>query len=277
MPYRHAGEIGDVWKHLPLCSILEAEKPLRYHETNSAYAEYDLTTGPGTQYGVHTVLGDDERFGASAYIRLLRRNGIASGHYTGSPGLAMSLLGNTAGYHFHDIEEEALACVAAYARRAGLASQVHIHHGDSVQGFLGDYLLGRDDFVFIDPYSPFDANAQGNNFFDVFEKAVSSGAKTLLWYGYDSLEGKAAIAQRLQLYAQRHRVEIMACDAWQAQMTAADCPVNPGVPGCGIAGVHLSPAALRHMEMHLEDVAACYACQPFAGNVVSLKTEVARY
>jgi len=22
MPYNHAGEIGDVWKHLPLCDIL---------------------------------------------------------------------------------------------------------------------------------------------------------------------------------------------------------------------------------------------------------------
>ncbi|OQB53993.1 MAG: hypothetical protein BWX97_00288 [Firmicutes bacterium ADurb.Bin146] len=37
MPYNHAGEIGDVWKHLPPCDILTIESPIRYHESNSAY------------------------------------------------------------------------------------------------------------------------------------------------------------------------------------------------------------------------------------------------
>lgn len=28
MPYKHAGEIGDIWKHLPICDILNIEKPM---------------------------------------------------------------------------------------------------------------------------------------------------------------------------------------------------------------------------------------------------------
>jgi hypothetical protein len=40
MPYNHAGEIGDIWKHLPICDILAIEKPRRYVETNSATRTY---------------------------------------------------------------------------------------------------------------------------------------------------------------------------------------------------------------------------------------------
>ena len=53
MPYVHYGRIGDVWKHLPLCSILSIEKPLRYVETNSARAVYALEETPEQKYGVY--------------------------------------------------------------------------------------------------------------------------------------------------------------------------------------------------------------------------------
>jgi len=48
MPYKHARECGDVWKHLPLCSMLEVECPLRYHETNAARSGYWVSPGPRT-------------------------------------------------------------------------------------------------------------------------------------------------------------------------------------------------------------------------------------
>jgi hypothetical protein len=42
MPNRHFGEIGDVWKHLPLASILQIENPRYYWETHSGSAIYAL-------------------------------------------------------------------------------------------------------------------------------------------------------------------------------------------------------------------------------------------
>lgn len=39
MPYRHAGEIGDVWKCLPVCEALCVERPRRHFETNAASAD----------------------------------------------------------------------------------------------------------------------------------------------------------------------------------------------------------------------------------------------
>ena len=52
MPYKHAGEIGDICKHLALCDILANKKPLRYFETNSAYSGYKLAENPKTKYGI---------------------------------------------------------------------------------------------------------------------------------------------------------------------------------------------------------------------------------
>jgi 23S rRNA (adenine2030-N6)-methyltransferase len=99
--YKHAGEIGDIWKHLPLCAILKIEQPSRYHETNSAYSGYWITRNPNTEYGTLRVLGlDDNVFGDSEYFRILKMNGIADMRYTGSPGLAMEILAHSARFYF---------------------------------------------------------------------------------------------------------------------------------------------------------------------------------
>ena len=44
MPNRHFAEIGDIWKHLPLASILLSEKQglKQYWETHSGSALYDF-------------------------------------------------------------------------------------------------------------------------------------------------------------------------------------------------------------------------------------------
>ena len=118
MPYNHAGEIGDVWKHLPLCEILKIEKPIKYHESNSAYSGYTITANPKTEYGVLKPLGlNNDEFMNSEYYKVLKKNGIDNLRYTGSPGLAMEILSDGARYFFHDIEREALDDVEAFAKR----------------------------------------------------------------------------------------------------------------------------------------------------------------
>jgi 23S rRNA A2030 N6-methylase RlmJ len=44
MPNRHFAEIGDIWKHLPIASVLISEKKelKHYWETHSGSALYDL-------------------------------------------------------------------------------------------------------------------------------------------------------------------------------------------------------------------------------------------
>ena len=56
MPYSHFGEIGDLWKHLPLCEILAMEKPEVYVESNSAYSSYSLSHTERQEFGIYTFL-----------------------------------------------------------------------------------------------------------------------------------------------------------------------------------------------------------------------------
>jgi len=158
MPYNHAGEIGDVWKHLPLCDILKIEKPKKYHESNSAYSGYTISANPRTEYGILKMLKlNHHEFSNSGYYSILQKNGISEFRYTGSPGLAMEVLSDKAEYVFHDLEEEALEDVKSFAARKGLRERIKTVCGDSVRAFMNeDYRINENDFVFLDPYTPFD-------------------------------------------------------------------------------------------------------------------------
>ena len=277
MPYRHAGEIGDVWKHLPLCDILALEKPLRYHETNAAYSGYAVGHSERTDYGIFHVL-DAKSLQDSKYIETLKKNGIDQGRYTGSPGLAMDILADGAKYYFHDIEPEAIRDVLSVAKKRGLEHRAHAFCTDSVQAFLSEtYKLDQDDFVFLDPYEPFDSNEQGNSFFDIFEKALRAGSKTLLWYGYDHLQGKTRISQHISSMADRLKADIRCFDVWQKCMAQDTCRINPGVPGCGLAGANLSMESFDILEKYLAIIGGLYSHVAYGAQDATLLTGSAAY
>ena len=276
MPYKHAGEIGDVWKHLPLCDILRVEKPMKYHESNSAYSGYTISANPNTEYGVLKLLKiKNDEFISSEYYRTLKKNGIDILRYTGSPGLAMEILSNNARFFLHDIEQEALDDVEAYAKHKGIQDSVKTYCGDSIQAFIDeDYLIGEDDFIFLDPYTPFDTNVAGHDFFDIFNKAVTAGSKALLWYGYDSLNGQQRIFKRLERIAKERKIEIWSFDAWQTSMDTHGCEINPGVPGCGLACAYLSNESISILKEYLEFVGRSYSDATYRGNKAALSTLV---
>jgi len=274
MPYRHAGEVGDVWKHLPLCEILKIEKPLKYHESNAAYAGYAISENPKTGYGVFRALRwNSDVFHSSEYCSILKKNGIDGFHYTGSPGLAMETLLDKARYFFHDIEQEALDDIEAFAGRKGLRGYTKTYCGDSIRAFLDEkYLVDENDFLFLDPYSPLDKNGMGASFFDIFDKSIAAKSKTLMWYGYESLNGKDLIMRQLKRLANRNNVKISSFDAWQKSMDAHGCEINPGVPGCGLACAHLSSESIAALRLCLGFVADCYAHAAYCGNEAALFT-----
>lgn len=277
MPYKHAGEIGDVWKHIPLCDILMVEKPRRYFETNSAYSQYSITSNERTEYGIFQVLryAQNNRLSNSAYIKLMDANNLEQKMlYLGSPGQAMTLLGENVEYFFHDLEQEALDDVYKFAITNNIQSIVKTRCVDSITAFLhSDYVFNNDDFVFLDPYSPFDANEKGDNFLAVFEKVIQSNAKTLFWYGYDNLNGKNEIHDSLNKLSQKLTRNIFAFDVWQASMTDINCDVNPGVPGCGLAAANLSEASIDYMNQYLFVIKECYSGALYNGYKAALRTE----
>ena len=111
MGYRHYGEIGDIWKHLPFCELLRLEAPLTHVETNSAFFDYHLDDSPEKAYGIGHFLQQGAYLKAinqSAYVELLSPY-FQTNRYLGSCGQAMKLLGTFVNqYVFFDLDQEAI-------------------------------------------------------------------------------------------------------------------------------------------------------------------------
>jgi 23S rRNA (adenine2030-N6)-methyltransferase len=276
MPYQHAGEIGDVWKHLPLCDVLEIETPKRYYETNAAFAEYELPKSIQKQYGVFNLFkqANHEILHNSTYIKILERIDLQNEHkYYGSPALAMTVLSeNDVSFYFHDIEKEPLNEIENFSEHSNLQNKVITLCGDSISVFLKDiYFFNQNDFIFIDPYTPFNNNELGNNFFDVFNKAYKSQAKVMLWYGYDNLDDKNRIIQKLQaLSYEFSKTPIHTFDVWQKCMNNDSCKINPGVPGCGLAVANLSKDSTQRIDDYLYFINDLYSNATYDGEYASL-------
>jgi hypothetical protein len=89
MPYKHAAEISDLWKQLPLCDILRIENPRRYFETNSVSAVYEPKNKPELNYGVlHALKNNNKVLNRKLYFGILKLIGFRTSHvYFGSPHL----------------------------------------------------------------------------------------------------------------------------------------------------------------------------------------------
>lgn len=279
MPYKHAGEIGDIWKHLPLCDILIQEAPLRYFESNSAYSHYIMDEHPKTEYGILNLLNlHDKMIDTSAYIRILHKYGIIENMvYLGSPGQAMAILNGKTFFYFHDIEQEALDNIHKFSIDNHIEN-VNTVLGDSIKAFLNNsYSFTSDDFVFLDPYFLFHQNETGATFFDIFEKSMISGAKTLLWYGYDNLRDQKLILSEIRRLSEKNKIHSHCFDVWQASMTDIGCDINPGVPGCGLAGVNLSVKSVELLYRYLDIIKSLYLYTKYDRNNAKLLTQAINY
>ena len=162
MSYIHYARIGDIWKHLPLCTFLANEKPRFYIETNSAYPKYSLSHSPERDYGIYTFLDNVNKSKLllnSEYHHLLNHiNGNEIKTYLGSPGLALNILKeNPEKYIFCDIEKKALKNIQEYAAELNLKGKIEIYKNDSLKTIYP--LLNKFsslDFIHIDPYLIFE-------------------------------------------------------------------------------------------------------------------------
>jgi len=218
-------------------------------------------------------------FISSSYYQTLKKNGIDNYRYTGSPGLAMNILTDTATYYFHDLEQEALDNVDAFALRSGLSEHVQTFCGDSILAFMSkDYVIDENDFIFLDPYTPF---AMGEtvdfNFFDIFKKAVTAKSKTLMWYGYDNLNEQHAISKQLEKIARENKIKIYSFDVWVKSMDTHGCEINPGVPGCGLACINLSDESVDVLRKYLKLIQDCYCGAMYEGSEAGLVTRIGEY
>ncbi|MBN1246545.1 MAG: hypothetical protein JXC32_02750 [Anaerolineae bacterium] len=255
MPYRHYGNIGDVWKHLPLCEVLAIEQPTAYIETNAAYAAYALEGTPRQRYGVGHTYAHANRAPAvdsSRYLALLRavNAGLTEPRtYLGSSALAMQILGDSCErYILLDIEAPALANDVAYAGALGLTGKVETLLGDSIAGTLSMLpRLERDVFIHIDPYAIFEPNVAGQTYFDVFLATARRGIRCMLWYGYFTGNERALLATRIRdAIVDGPGVtagQVYGVDVTMALLQPDTIVANPGIVGCTVLTANLSQAS----------------------------------
>jgi 23S rRNA (adenine2030-N6)-methyltransferase len=201
----HAGNVGDVWKHCALVTVLDrlAARPGRvaYLETHAGEGRYPLgPTGEWTE-GIGRLAGPDAADGDGAVARYLSvcRQLAPGGAYPGSPLLARAALGAGASLLLWERDPETCERL-----RTALASdpEARIVTGDGLAALataLEEAEAKADAVcVLIDP--PYSQKADWSAVTDALVAAAqrSRRACLVLWYPVKSLTRPNAMLARLE-------------------------------------------------------------------------------
>lgn len=257
MANRHFGEIGDLWKHLPLAEIIAIEQPKNIWETHAGSAQYELTHSYERDYGVYYFyehIPTSTSLSSSNYAQIL--NNLEQQNqlyvYPGSPFIAMQLLCNTRSHFvFCDLDENSITNIREIAANLGISiSRIEIVQEDGL-----DYInkLGSElphdnlsqTLVHIDPYHPLEKSILGLNSFDLFCRLSKRGIKCVLWYGYESISWQKTIFDALNLARQESEITASQIEFWcgdiQLHLTRdPSFAINTGLVSCGIITSNLS-------------------------------------
>ncbi|MFN2105179.1 MAG: hypothetical protein ACK2U0_20900 [Candidatus Promineifilaceae bacterium] len=252
----HFGELGDVWKHLPLAEILRLNPPRHYWETHAGSASYPLTASPARLHGVLRFLEyapGDPQLAHCAYLQALQE---LLGTYPGSPTLAMRALGGEAGYIFCDIDPQS----ASSLQTAVAGYQACIIEADGVSA-ISDYTNSTSVdpatvLVHIDPFDPQERYfPDSKTSLELAAWLAAEGYRVFFWYCYDSAEQRGWAFEEIAKLAPY-------VDLWCGDMLMPASFIYPqrsGAWGCGILLANASRPELeacRRLGRALERISA---------------------
>jgi 23S rRNA (adenine2030-N6)-methyltransferase len=196
----HAGNVGDVWKHLVLIEVLRRVAALgrvEYVESHAGEGAYRLgATGEWTE-GIGRLRDAGHDGGALASYLSLCGDPAARCEYPGSPALARAVLGPKARLSLWERDER-----AATVLRASVAQPAEVLCADGLPD-LADAVRAAEAradavVVLVDP--PWGQKADWVEVPDALAAAVrvSRRATFLLWYPVKSLTRPNAMAARLR-------------------------------------------------------------------------------
>jgi hypothetical protein len=250
------GDLGDIWKHLPLGEILQLNPPRHYWETHAGSASYPMTPSPARQHGVLRFLEHapaEPELQDSSYLQALQED---PGLYPGSPLLAMRALGQEASYIFCDIDPESAANLRSKA--SGLDARVV--EGDGVSAIADEIqhasVKPGDVLVLIDPFLPFERfTPDSQTPIELGATLASDGYRLMFWYRYDTIDQRGWARDQLANLAPG--VELWCGDTLMPAPFIF--PDGTGPWGCGIVLANATPAehsACERLGYALERISA---------------------
>ena len=250
----HFGELGDVWKHLPLAQVLRLRPPRHYWETHAGAASYELSASESRLHGSLRFIAlapSDPDLSHCAYLGALQ---ASPGVYPGSPVLAMRELGSRASYVLSDVDSES----AETLRQAFAGLDAHVVESDGVST-IGQRILDADVdpadvLVHIDPFEPHERmTPDALTPVEVAGMLAASGYRLFYWYGYDqeprrgwALDEIASLAPGIEL--------------WCGDVLMPASLVYPGrvgAWGCGVVLANFTPeesATCQRLGLALERI-----------------------
>ncbi|MDX1415601.1 MAG: hypothetical protein R3293_15505 [Candidatus Promineifilaceae bacterium] len=249
------GDLGDVWKHLPLAEILRVNPPRHYWETHAGSASYPLTASPPRLHGALRFLTraprEPELVGC-AYLQTLREMPDV---YPGSPLLAIHALGRDADYLFCDIDPKSTENL----RTAAAGFEARVIEADGVSAIANEAQRMRVDpadvLVHIDPFDPHERwTPESETPIELAGWLSNAGYRVFFWYRYDASEQRGWARDDIGKLAPD--VELWCGDALMPASFVF--PDRPGAWGCGIVLANATSAetdicrrlghALEHMN-----------------------------
>jgi len=273
---KHFGNIGDIWKHLPLAEILHIEKPNRYWESHAGSAQYELTKSIERDFGVFYFLANAERseiLKSSRFNQILglfNDSKIAKHYYPGSPSIAMKTLNSFTNYIFCDITEGSLKSISRAAIESGITREnLNCVLGDGlatlqVKAKMLDPKQLLQTFVLIDPYSPFEETNPNLNSLDLFWELTGKGFQTMLWYSFSSVSYYQALWYGIKASIKIKSIKLCAQNLWCGEISLKDAwatgkpSADLGLMGCGILCGNLSRQSLKTCENLGRELAEIY-------------------
>ncbi len=191
---RHAGNVGDVFKHVALLAVLEEllkdAAPLRYVESHAGDGLFPLGSNGEWSAGIQLLWdlkGDDL---AGRFVALVRGfsgpDATRPGKYPGSPLIAQKLLRAQDSLLLHELEPQA-AGVLRRALGADARAQVRETGGFAA---LPEALAGRA-FVLVDP--PYTQKGEWADTASAAIAARKSGAAVAVWIPIKALTRPRAL------------------------------------------------------------------------------------
>ncbi len=195
---RHAGNVGDVFKHVALVALLEEllkdPAPLRYVESHAGDGMFPLGSNGEWSAGIQLLWdlkGDDA---AGRFVQLVRGfsgpDATRPGKYPGSPVLAQKLLREQDSLLLHELEPQAAGVLR---RTVGADARAEVRETDGLAA-LPTSLNGRA-FVLIDP--PYTQKGEWADTAAAVIGARKAGAVVAVWYPIKALTRPRALLAAL--------------------------------------------------------------------------------